>query len=272
MSTSCSPSPRAGCERASATEAAALQRTRSALQRTRSALLTASSLAQDAYIRSVQTAIQKLRALAQQAAAAAPAAPGAADASAQSATSRPAGSLASASVSAAAPPQHAAQHAPADPRAAAAAAPRPDEYWRLVYELRDKYTAPLNATRATVSRMSTATGDNKVLRSIDEQLLPLLCSTPASPAPAFPTVADLLAAERSIVTLVSRVQTLLANARQHQQGRVQQAAAQQRTAAAPPPPPPAKRRADAALLELPPSAQRRQARAAPLLGCSGTVV
>ena len=155
------------------------------------------------------------------------------------------------------------------PPAAASPASRSEEYWQRLYAMRDKYTPLLQATKVTVSRMSSAAGaagDNRVIRTLDEELLPLLRSTPASPAPAFRTLADLLAAERTMVTLINRVQAVVLAARQQQQARAQQASAapvgQQAAAAAAAAPAPVKRRADAAFLELSAAAKRRQVRSA----------
>jgi hypothetical protein len=85
-----------------------------------------------------------------------------------------------------APLLRAAQPASAVPQGAAAPAARTDEYWQRLAVMRDKYTTALHAAKAAIVRMSSASGaagDTQVLRTVDEQLLPLLCSTPASPAP-----------------------------------------------------------------------------------------
>lgn len=224
------------------------------------------SSAQHGYLEAVQRALTNLQGHAQRASAAAtPAAQPAASASEQSATSRPSGPHAL-SVGAASKLPHATQPRAVAPPAVLPAA-RSDEYWQRLYAMRDKYTPLLNATKVTVGRMSSAAGaagDNRVIRTLDEELLPLLRSTPTSPAPAFRTLADLLAAERTMVTLINRVQAVVLAARQQQQARQQQAAAAptgQQAVAAVGAPAPVKRRADAALPELSAAAKRRQARA-----------
>ena len=223
----------------------------------------APSSAQQGYLDAAQRAFTNIKGHAQRASApAAPTAQPAASASEQSATSRPSGPHAL-SVAAASKLPHATQPRAVPPPAVSPAA-RPDEYWQRLYAMRDKYTPLLNATKVTLGRLSSAfgaAGDNRVIRTLDEELLPLLRSTPASPAPAFRTVADLLAAERTMVTLINRVQAVMVAARQQQQARAQQAAVpagQQPAAGAPAP---VKRRADAAFPELSAAAKRRQARA-----------
>jgi hypothetical protein len=216
-----------------------------------------------AYSEAVQKALTKLQGhVLRASAAAAPAAQPAASVSEQSATSRPSGPHA-VSAGAATKLPHGTQQRVAPPAAASPA--RSEDYWQFLYALRDKYTPLLQATKVTVSRISSAagaTGENRVIRTLDEELLPLLRSTPASPAPAFRTLADLVAAERTMVTLINRV--VLA-ARQQQQARAQQASsapAGQQASAAAGAPAPVKRRTDAAFPELSPAAKRRQARAA----------
>jgi hypothetical protein len=185
-----------------------------------------------------------------------------------------------------APPAVAVAAAPLAPRAApppaqpaqgvtaAAAAPQPaqtlssrtPEYWRELAVVRAKYLIPLEAVVIPALR---ASGLAPVLRKVQFEVVPLLRSTPEAPVPFWPTLPELEACERSVLSVIKQVRAQqLARARTPQlQQTVQQQAAQQAAHAPPPPPPPPastapplKRRADAALPTLPEAAKRRQAR------------
>jgi hypothetical protein len=144
---------------------------------------------------------------------------------------------------------------------------RPPEYWRELAAVRAKYLIPLEAVVIPALR---ASGLASVLRKVQFEVVPLLKSTPEAPVPFWPTLPELEACERSVLSVIKQVRAQqLARARAPPQQQQQQQQQQRPTHAPPqaqaPPPapaaPPLKRRADAALPSLPDAAKRRQARA-----------